>query len=247
MQRQFPRLRITGPQDCAVAQGARLALVLRGWPPGPAGQAQATRLLVERQPGVILTIEDPAAMIELIEDLHPDQPLHPRDPATRARHRGLIALAGPARGELGRVTGARNLRDLDIAVFALRDTLARLDRGLAGEPLGPLANLDLSLAPLLWRIAILDRRFGLHLGDGLAACRGRIAQAFDHPQVRLVLDRAAGRRFLDGIDPRSALHDTARAGAEWRRAFADRRARVLPFAPSGRAAAARPARAGLGG
>ena len=86
MQRQFPRLRVTGPLDCAVAQGARLALALRGWPTGAAGQAQATRLLVESQPDVILTIEDPAAMIELIEDLHPGHPLHPRDPAARARH-----------------------------------------------------------------------------------------------------------------------------------------------------------------
>lgn len=242
MQRQFPRLRVTGPQDCAVAQGARLALALRGWPTGAAGQAQATRLLVETQPDVILTIEDPAAMIELIEDLHPGHPLHPRDPAARARHRELIALVGAARAELGRVTAARNLRDLDIAVFALRETLARLDRGIAGETGAALTNLDLVLAPVLWRAAILDRRFGLHLGDGLAACRTRIAQAYGQPPVRAMLDRAAGRRFLDGLDPRAALFDLAGAAAEWQRAFADLRARVLPFAPP-----APPARAGRRG
>ncbi|MFJ1293732.1 glutathione S-transferase family protein, partial [Paracoccus yeei] len=197
---------VTGPLDCAVAQGARLALARRGWPTGAAGQAQATGLMDESQPDFILTIEDPAAMIELIEDLHPGHPLHPRDPAARARHRELIALVGAARAELGRVTAARNLRDLDIAVFALRETLARLDRGIAGETGAALTNLDLVLAPVLWRAAILDRRFGLHLGDGLAACRTRIAQAYGQPPVRAMLDRAAGSsivRITSGWDSTS--------------------------------------------
>ena len=73
----------------------------------------------------------------------------------------------------------------------------------------------------------------------------RLAELEPDNDVKAELYRAAGRRFLDGLDPRAALFDLAGAAAEWQRAFADLRARVLPFAPP--APPAPPARAGRRG
>lgn len=97
MRQKCPGFRIIGPEGCPVAQRVALALVLRGqrinWLVG----ARA-RLVVEQANGVVMAIEDGLAMIELIEDLHPDRRLHPANPELRASHREIMGGALRAQG-----------------------------------------------------------------------------------------------------------------------------------------------------
>jgi glutathione S-transferase len=102
---------------------------------------------------------------ELLEELHPEPPLFPRDPIARAEARGWIVFANdvvmPASGGAtlalaGGSTGDALLKPL----AALRDALAKLERQVArgGGPffLGPAFTLaDACYAPFLrrWRAA----------------------------------------------------------------------------------------------
>lgn len=240
-----PRFRISGSPICPAAQRAGLALVLRGRDFEQARGSGCTRLLIEQPHGLVLAIESPVAMLELIEDLHPEQPLHPADPALRARHRQLIAAADAAQGALQAVTAARNLRDLDIAAFALRQRLLAIEGELRHLPTTGRSNLDIALGPLVWRLAVLDRRYQLHLGDDLPAATQRLAQLLARPESRRVLSRANGRAFLHEIGAQGAA--VAMAAEDWDRCFdGDPGRKVLPMrrnaGPSSVQIAARPVR-----
>lgn len=229
-----PRFRISGSPTCPAAQRAGLALVLRGGDFAQARGGGRTRLLIEQPQGLVLAIESPVAMLELIEDLHPHQPLHPADPALRARHRQLIAATDAAQGALAAVTAARNLRDLDIAVFALRQRLLGIEAELRHLPAAGDSNLDIALAPLIWRLAVLDRRHGLHLGDDLPGAARRLARLLARPEARRVLSLAAGRAFLAEIAAQGAA--VATACADWDRCFdGDPGRGVRPLRPNLRA------------
>ncbi|WP_017999523.1 hypothetical protein [Paracoccus sp. N5] len=169
------RFRISGSPLCPAAQRAGLALALRGRDFRPLRSPGKIRLLIGQGSGLVLAIESPVAMLELIEDLHSGQPLHPAEPALRARHRQLIAATDAAQQALAAVLAARNLRDLDLAVFPLRQRLLGIEAELQALPEGGGSNLDIALAPLVWRLAVLDRRRGLHLGDGLPGAARRLA------------------------------------------------------------------------
>lgn len=239
------RFRISGSPTCPAAQRAGLALVLRGRDFDQARGNGRTRLLIEQPQGLVLAIESPVAMLELIEDLHPDQPLHPAEPALRARHRQLIAATDAAQGALQAVAAARNLRDLDIAVFALRQRLLGIEAELRQLPATAGSNLDIALAPLIWRLAVLDRRHGLHLGDDLPGATQRLAQLLARPEARRVLSLAAGRAFLDEIAAQGAA--VALSAEDWDRCFDGAPGRkVLPMRPNAAASfpqsAARPVR-----
>ncbi|MDQ7775079.1 MAG: hypothetical protein Q4615_03785 [Paracoccus aminovorans] len=216
---RHPRFRISGSALCPAAQRAGLALALRGLAFRPLPGPGPTRLLIEQAPGLVIAIESPVAMLELIEDLHPDLPLHPAEPALRARHRQLIAAADAAQAPMAAVTAARNLRDLDIAVFALRQRLLAIEAQLLQLPpeAGAGSNLDIALAPLVWRLALLDRRHGLHLGDGLACAAARLARLLARPEARRVLSLGAGRAFLEALAARGAA--VAALAEDWDRCF----------------------------
>ncbi|MCV2447705.1 hypothetical protein [Paracoccus sp. DMF] len=240
---RHPRFRISGSPLCPAAQRAGLALALRGRDFASLRSPGKTRLLIRQAPGLVLAIESPVAMLELIEDLHPGQPLHPAEPALRARHRQLIASADAAQQALAAVLTARNLRDLDLAVFALRQRLLGIEAELQALPEGECSNLDIALAPLLWRLAVLDRRHGLHLGDGLPGAARRLALLLARPEARRVLSLAAGRAFLDELAAQGAV--VALAVEDWDRCFDGAPGRkVLPLrsnpSPVPAQAAARP-------
>lgn len=167
-----PSFHLAALADCPV--GARVALALALAPRGTglersvlrSGTARLTLHGTGRPPAMI---EDPLAMIELIEDLHPDQPLHPRDPARRAQHRAAMVRTLRAEARLARVLAARDPRDLDLEVHHLRHDLRQLQDGLEPAPTArqPLSNRDVVLAPLLWALALLDGAFQSHLLTGL--------------------------------------------------------------------------------
>jgi glutathione S-transferase len=234
----YPRFRISGSPTCPAAQRAGLALSLRGRHFDLTNGAGKTRLLIEQGPGLVLAIKSSVAMLELIEDLHPDQPLHPAEPALRARHRQLISAADAAQDTMLAVTTARNLRDLDIAVFVLRQRLLAIETellALSVDGMPPGSNLDIALAPLLWRVAVLDRRHRLHLGDGLPGATQRLARLLARPEVRRVLSLAAGQAFLDELAAQGAVVALTTDIENWNRCFDSSPAgEVLPLRPHSR-------------
>lgn len=230
---------IAAPADCAVVQQMRLALALRGAvpevtvlpdDPGAAGKARLT--CRARGLGVVV-LHDAVAMLELVEDRFPDRPLHPADPLVRARHRELIGKVLAAHGSLGAVLAAPDPRDLDLAVYRLRDRLRAIADGL--EPVRPtqpfpLTNLALALAPLLWRLQVIDRNFGAMLGLGLPRLPEVADSLLVNPVVATVLDGAAAARLVARLQGGNMALGRIETSALWDRAFVAARAKnkLLP-------------------
>lgn len=190
-------------QDSPVTQRLRLALTLRGLPADP-DEAARMRAAILHQGGDSAGLSDQLALIDLIDSLYPDRPLYPVDRRARSRQRDLIRQALHCHERLDRITAAHNPRDLDLAVHGFRQSLGPLDAGLAGADAVP-GNPDVVLAPLLWRVRLLD----LHCKAWLAVGFDHVAARTDHllalDAVTTVLDRFAARRFLAGLDRDSGL------------------------------------------
>ncbi|SMO50134.1 glutathione S-transferase family protein [Paracoccus laeviglucosivorans] len=231
MSQDCPNLRIFGPADGPVAQRTALLLALRGQSPSWQFRVSRNRLVVTTAKGVLHIVEDGAAMLELIEELHPDQPLHPTQPQQRARHREIIALAFNAQAEFMGVTRAINLRDLDIAVYKLRETLATIDAALGQAPLRVMSNADAALLPVLWRAALLDRRCQAHLLDGFPALIAYLRDRLSDERVRRIFGRGAAIRYLAALQAGRAVvaHDDVRE--DWTALIDDSkcRARLVPL------------------
>lgn len=211
---RHPVFHIAAPPDCAVAQRIELALSLRGVTlemttlrphNGVAGQGRLTYRAPAQATGQAfakgsLVLHDSVAMLELVEDLFPDHPLHPADPVLRAHHRDLIGRILVAHQSLAAVTSAQDPRDLDLAIYRLRDLLCPLDEALElprqDRPQGPLSNLSIALAPLLWRLRVIDQHFQAKLGAGLPRLRAQAEVLLAHPAIAAVLDQAAAARLV---------------------------------------------------
>lgn len=103
-------------------------------------------------------------------------------------------LALTAHELLDQVVAAGNARDLDMAIFRLRDFLLRL----LTEGCSP-ADMA-GLLPVLSRMAALDRAYDCHLCSGLQHLMDRAA-------------RASGTAFSDGAQLRAYVEGVARSGA----------------------------------
>jgi glutathione S-transferase len=174
------RLTLAAPRGHALAEALRLAFAARGTDLDLAPlQAEAPflaegtpRLTVRRgaEPPVIL--RDPVALLELAEDLHPDQPLHPHDPIRRAEHRHALAQLPNLASLIDRLTLATDPRDVDLNTHLIRNQLGALAPVLTRPARGP-TLLDLATTPILWRLDALDRSFETHLLTGHDALRDR--------------------------------------------------------------------------
>ncbi len=204
------QLHLAAPQDCPVAERVALALAPRGTTlertvlrSGPGQVAGPARLTLSRTGDVRpVVVHDGLVMLELVEDLHPDQPLHPRDTARRARHRELMAQALRAQDRLAQVTVAQGPRDVDLEVHRLRGLLQALSLGiepLRGQGRQPLSNLDVVLAPLLWRILLLDAVYETHLGTGFETLMARGRWLIAQPEVGEVLTPAVGEAWVAAL------------------------------------------------
>lgn len=216
--------RMTAEAGCPVGQRAALALACRSklldWPAtdGPAPGTSCLRVLRAGRP--VVTLYDSLAMIELIEDLHPDQPLHPADPEVRASHRALMALALRGQQRLALVTRAADPGDHDIAMHFLSNVLRRIEAALpATDEAGGPSNLDIVLAPLLWRIIVLDRAFGSHIGIGLPQCMARACRLLARPEIGRHLNAAAAEAYVASVTCRGAVIAARHGLAHWMRAL----------------------------
>lgn len=220
-----PVLSLTAPPGHTLAETVCLAFAARGTALSRqtgADQAGAIsggtlRLSIERDGQATVTLTDPAAMLELAEDLHPDQPLLPRDPVQRAEHRQALAVMARLATLTDRLTQTTDQRDIDLNTHLLREQLARIAPLLAGSGHVPRAILlvDLALAPLLWRITALDRAFDTHLLSGFDALLARHVWLIRHPVLDDVLLPSRLADWLDSIRRNNALISRVQDRVDW--------------------------------
>lgn len=122
-------------------------------------------------------------------------------PEPAPHHRAEALLEG--------VVTAHNPRDLDMAIHRLRDLLLRvLTEGCSS------VQLD-GLAPVLSRMAALDRAFDCHLCSGLQHLIDRAARA----RGRGPVDPAPLRAYVDGVARSGAFVAHSDARCNWSRAL----------------------------
>ncbi len=190
-----PSLSLAAPEGHPLAQAVAISLAVRGTSlervplrqPVDLADDTALRLTCRRaaQPQVVL--RDPLAMLDLTEDLHPDQPLHPRDPVRRAEHREGLALVRTVFPVLDQVCNAKAPRELDLAIHLLRSRLTRIETLLASAQAtsgSGFSLLDTLLAPLLWRLKALDEVFDSFLLIGFGRLDARAGWLLARPEVR---------------------------------------------------------------
>ncbi len=229
MPKSSPAFHLAASPDCAIAQRVQLALLLRGAAPEVTGLRMNTgasgksRLTYRAAGQAALVLHDGLAMLELIEDLFPDLPLHPADPVARARHREVIGKILVAHDNLSAVLAARDPRDLDLAIYRLREILRGIEDALepvrSGRP-SPLTNLDICLVPLVWRLRVIDRGFLAGLGAGLPRLRDHADWLLADPAVVSVLDDASATCLLARIKESGAALACPDISSVWERAFA---------------------------
>lgn len=206
---------LTAPRGHALAEAVRLAFAARGTgvdvisvdAPGLTVGGGAVRLCMTVEAGREVTLSDPIAILELVEDLHPDQPLHPRDPLRRAEHRqGLSSLPRLA-VLIDRFSSTSDQRDVDLNAHLLRDQLGNLVPLLtpSGRTDHAYSLLDLAAAPFLWRVLALDRAFETHLLTGHDSLRERTVWLIRHPLLAEVLAPSLLAAWLEATAARGGL------------------------------------------
>jgi serine O-acetyltransferase len=199
---QGPRL--IASRDCLTAQRAALALVLCGRPAKPVvGTHTELRLADPFRQDLIQ--REPLAMLAALDALCPGT-LFSTDPELRAGQQGLIGHAADADARLAEVTKARNHRDLDIAIHLLRDVMLRIERSFDNRGAAPVLDArDAVIAPLIWRMMLLDRHYRTYLCLGLDRSMALAGRMLDLPGADVVLDDLAAGEFLDQLSPEAVI------------------------------------------
>lgn len=187
------RFTLIGDPLCPMVESASLALSARGTdfdrrkarnPASLSGPALPAAALFIRDPqGQSHTITDSLIALDVIDDLYSSHTLYPADPLEKARMRDTVQWAVRAHARVDPVLTAQADNDLDIAVFFLRSLLQKLSDRLAGCPdtATSLTNADIALAPLLWRLGVLDATFNSYLLSGLEILSDHRARILSHP------------------------------------------------------------------
>lgn len=215
-------LSLAAPQGHAGAEAVRIAFALRGTDlpavPVQGGGLALTggpiRLTLRRGADAAVILRDPQAMLELAEDLHPGQPLHPLDLHLRARHREAFGALHRLAGLIERLCLTGDPREVDLATHLARDQIAQIARLLPpGAP--ALSLLEVAALPLLWRIDGLDGRFGAHLLTGFDALRDRQAQALQRAPLAGVLRPPLREDWLRAVAQAGGLIARPEARPDW--------------------------------
>ncbi|SPH18626.1 Stringent starvation protein A [Defluviimonas aquaemixtae] len=131
-------------------------------------------------------IFESAAILEYLEETR-GQPLHPKDPVTRAQHRGWIEYASTVLSDIARLYNAADAEGFAKQAQVLHDRFARIDEVLEEGPwfAGQHFSLvDAAFAPVFRYFDVLDEigDFGILAGyPQIAAWRAALA---GRPSVR---------------------------------------------------------------
>ncbi len=186
---------------CAIATDAlRLTVAMSGQ-----GGAGLDRLCVPQVYSDLLAAVARHATVDL------------RDPGaiqTEGRRLALTAVAG---SHLADAMDARNARDLDLAIHHLRSVLTRIDRQSAQIVTPDLR--DAALAPVLWRMAVLDQGFDSNLCIGLDRLTRRAGALLARHDGGRILGAAARQRLIASLRDAGAYIAQADAQSGWARAL----------------------------
>lgn len=215
-----PVFHLTAPEVCPTAQRALIALDLRGAQVAQTLARQSTtRLTITRDGLADVALTSPLAMIEAIEELHPDHPLHPRDTGTRALHRDMISLGMEVQQRLSIVTRAKLTTELHLAILHLRTELARVEKTLKAGSYShgrQFSNVDVVFAPTLWRLRLLDMRCATFLLSGFPLLADWARWISGHTALRATLSLTALQTYLAELDRRGAALVSPVQGDAWK-------------------------------
>lgn len=106
------------------------------------------------------------AIAEYLDEVVPPR-LHPEDPIARAKNRAWTDFTGTFAGALSKIHYAKTREDMEAAVAAAPDVLAKVEGALAGRGNdGPYFNgpeislVDAAYAPFLQRYLLIDEGLG---------------------------------------------------------------------------------------
>ncbi len=165
--------------------------------------------------GPSLALDDSAAILNALPAQ--DAPGSDAPPDTRLR---IAAGVIRALKRLDELDPNAFPADLDLVIYALRQELRPLDALAAGavaaqsgsEP----RDTALLLAPLLWRLGLLDRHFHLFLLSGLPGLAALHVRLLTQPPVAAFFDADKARRFLAGL---KRSHPDRPGPTDWSRAL----------------------------
>jgi hypothetical protein len=214
-----PAFTLRSTPFCPVAQVAKVSLAARGtpWTQEAATEGSPARLTTSLGGIVSRGADEPAAMLDLIEALHPGAPLLPVDPIERRRLRDLADLAWNLQRLLSTVTRAVQSNEHDIAVHHLRQGLLRAEAALS--PTNRAHALDFAdavLAPTLFRLQVLDVHHETFLLSGLPGLSAWGARLSRHPAVLTALGADAEATYLGILARRGAALTAVSDAAAWR-------------------------------
>ena len=167
--------------------------------------------------GLIPALETPhgllsesLAILEYLEDLHPEPPMRPQDAFGRATlRRFMLYHDGKVQPQLGVLfrqfmAGASDRAAIDAAATALRETLEKLDTLVGDLPELPLSLADCVLVPTLYFTQQLAGMLNIASpADGIQGIGARWERIRDTPPVARVIGEidTAMARFAAGSGP----------------------------------------------
>lgn len=190
----LPKLTLVSHHLCPYAQRAAIALAEKGVPYerinidlankpawfleiSPHGRVPV--LIVERPGAPREVLFESAAILEYLDETLP-HPLHPADPAARARHRAWIEHGSAILNQIGRFYSARDADGLRLEAAKLREMFAKVEAVLGHGPYfagAAFSLVDTVFGPVFRYFDLFDRlgEFGV-LSDlpKLAAWRAEL-------------------------------------------------------------------------
>lgn len=212
-------------RECPRAEALLIAFALAGIRPArsaPAAGDHPPKLWAGPPGGAGRLLSDMAAMLRAIRGPGPGAG---GEADRQAMRTGLRAM-----DRLDRLTSAASPADLDLEICLLRQELRKLTDLPPAGPAAPPCDRDILLLPLLWRLTVLDRHFGLYLLSGLENLGAHARTLAAQKALAPFTDAAAARRYVARVARRSALLTPGAPPADWSRALgpAGREKTLLP-------------------
>ncbi len=141
-----------------------------------------------------------AVIAEYLDEIA-GQPLLPREPLQRARHRAFVELASTVLGDIGKLYTAPTERSFEDAVTVLKDRLAHVGRELdgpwfAGDRFG---LVDAAFAPAFRYLDVFERRANVNLLETLPKVRGWANALLKRPSVQGAVAHDYPERLADFV------------------------------------------------
>ena len=164
----------------------------------PTGKVPVLEVTIEEGRGVVLF--ESAVIAEYLDEVS-GEPLLPREPLARARHRAFVELASTVLADISRLYSAPTERSFEDAASALKDRLGHVGREIdgpwfAGDRFG---LVDAAFAPAFRYLDLFERRAGLNFLETLPKVRGWANALLKRPSVQGAIGHDYADRLVDFV------------------------------------------------